>query len=208
MNGQIKYTNYTNEFGEDLLTEERIDGKIYFMARPADKHIDVQYNIANIFNNYFRLKKKKCMARIDGKIDLDDSDNYVVPDVMVFCHKNSGEIPLIVVEILSKSTWKKDLGIKMEKYAKLGIKEYWIVDCNKYVIDIYLLNDNKIYEKYDTYVYYTDRDFSKSPKLREEEKARIEIITEFSPASITEMKILLEDVFYFIDELTDEDGEE
>ena len=184
---------------DDWFIKEKIDGKIYLMARPTGKHVDVQGNIFYIFNNYFKLKKKRCIARSEAQLDISEN-NYVVPDIMVFCHKNSKDIPLIVVEILSKSTRNRDLGIKMEKYAKIGIKEYWIVDCQKYIIDIYLLNDNRSYDIYETYVYYTDDDFSKIPEIRKEQKAEVEIITEFSPVSIPEMKILLEDIFYFMEE--------
>jgi hypothetical protein len=49
-------------------------------------------------------------------------------------------------------------------------------------------------------VYYTDEDFSRFPEIREEQKAEVEIITEFSPVSFPEMKISLEDVFYFVKE--------
>jgi len=201
-NGNMNEPIYNNIY-DDWFIKEKIDGKIYLMARPSGKHIDVQGNIYNIFTNYFKLKKKKCIARIDAQLDI-NKDNYVVPDVMVFCHNNNKDIPLIVVEILSKSTWRMDLGAKMEKYAKIGIKEYWIVDCHKYIIDIYLLNDNKTYSKYETYVYYTDEDFSKIPKIREEQKLEIEIINEFSPVSMPEMKILLEDIFYFIEDFIEE----
>ena len=189
----------------DWFLKEKIDGKIYLMARPSDKHIDVQGNIATIFNNYFRLKKKKCIARSESQLDIDD-DNYLIPDVMVFCYNTNKNIPVIVVEILSKWTRKNDLGIKMKKYAELGIKEYWIIDWMHCTIDIYILKD-RIYEKYESYAYYTEEDFSKYPKIRDEQKAEAEIIESFSPFIIPEMTILLEDVFYFVDENIEEEGE-
>jgi Uma2 family endonuclease len=36
--------------------------------------------------------------------------------------------PDLVVEVLSPSTRKRDLGIKMRRYAAAGIPHYWIVD--------------------------------------------------------------------------------
>ena len=187
-----------SNYSDDLFIEEKIDGKIYLMARSSEKHTDVQYNIANIFNDYFRKNKKKCISRIEAELWI-NKDSWVVPDVMVFCYNTSKNLPLIIVEVLSKSTRKKDLGVKMKKYAELGIKEYWVVDCTSYTIDIYVLTENNIYDRYESYSYYTDEDFSKMPGIRERQRAEVEIITEFTPVSFPELKVLLEDVFYFVE---------
>jgi hypothetical protein len=56
-----------------------------------------------------------------------------------------------------------------------------------------------IYDKYESYVYYTEEDFCPIPEIREKQQAEVEIIKEFSPVSFSEMTILLEDVFYFVD---------
>lgn len=36
--------------------------------------------------------------------------------------------PDFVLEIVSPSTWRSDLGAKREKYAALGVREYWLHD--------------------------------------------------------------------------------
>ncbi|MCL1794701.1 MAG: Uma2 family endonuclease [Oscillospiraceae bacterium] len=183
---------------DDMFIKEKLDGKIYLMARPPEEHTDVQYNIANIFNDYFRKNKKKCIARIEAQLDI-DNDNYVVPDVMAFCYETNKNIPMVVVEILSKWTRNADLGVKMKKYAAIGIKEYWIVDWMYCIIDIYVLNDDKKYIKYESYTHYRNEDFSKISKIREEQKADIEMTKGFHALSFPEMEISLEDVFYFVD---------
>jgi len=181
---------------DDRFIVEKIDGEIYLMARPSDEHIDVQGNILTIFNNYFRRNKKKCIARNEAQLNIDD-DNYLVPDSMVFCFNTDRHIPLIVIEVLSKSTGDRDTGIKMKKYAEFGIKEYWIVDYKNCIINIYLLTDSGIYEKYKSYAYFIEEDFSVIPEIREKQQA--EAVKEFSPVSIPELVIQLEDVFYFVD---------
>ena len=186
-----------NYYSDDIFTEEKIDGKIYLMARPADRHIDVQGNILRLFNNYFIQNKKKCIARNEAQLDI-DNDNYLVPDSMVFCYNNSRNIPLIVIEVLSKSTCDRDTGVKMKKYAELGIKEYWIVDYKNCIVTIYVLNDS-VYEKYKSYAYFTLDDFSAIPAIREKQQAEVEMVTEFSPVSMPEIVLKLEDIFYFID---------
>lgn len=37
-------------------------------------------------------------------------------------------MPDFVLEIVSPSTWRTDLGAKREKYAALGVREYWLHD--------------------------------------------------------------------------------
>ena len=196
MNEAVKIEQRKNVFTNfsDELKEEKIDGKIYLMATPVNEHIDVQENISTIFNNYFRQNKKRCRSRIEARLDFNIT-NYFRPDVMVFCYDNNKDIPIIVVEVLSISTRDKDLGVKMKKYAQLGIKEYWVVTWEIQSIDIYLLGDDGKYEQYKSYARFTEEDILNEDEGEEDTE---EIITEFSPVSIPELKIKLEDVFYFV----------
>jgi Uma2 family endonuclease len=45
--------------------------------------------------------------------------------------------PALVVEILSPSTRRRDLGIKRDLYDKFGVREYWIVDSKKLTVTVY-----------------------------------------------------------------------
>jgi len=182
------YINYS----DDKYKEEKIDGKIYMMTSPSDEHRDVQFNITDIFNGYFRKNNKRCVSRFDASLYINE-DNYYEPDIMVFCYDTSMNIPLIIIEVLSKSTRNMDLGIKMKKYAEIGIKEYWIVDCLNMAIDIYILTDEKKYEFYKSYAYF------KSDKFIRKHDEKAESVKEFSPVSMPELTVRLEDVFYFVE---------
>ena len=182
------YANYNY----DSIKEEKIDGTIYLMAAPSDEHRDVQANMVNIFNDYFRKKKKRCISRFDAELYV-DGNNYFEPDIMVFCYDTNKNIPLIVVEVLSNSTRNTDLGIKMKKYAEIGIKEYWIVTWELFTIDIYLLSGDQKYEHYKSYAYV------KSDKFARKYDEKTEIVKEFSPVSMPEVTVRLEDVFYFVE---------
>jgi Uma2 family endonuclease len=169
---------------------EMIDGKIYFMARPCDEHMDVQYNITKIFNDYFKQNKRRCRAYFESQLYVNDK-NYYVPDVKIICReKRSDDIPVIIIEVLSKSNPEYDTVLKMKKYAELGIKEYWIITWGLAKIEIYLLNEDKVYEKNITYTYFTEKELR---RLDEEELK--EVVTEFSSVSFPELIIRLEDVF-------------
>lgn len=56
-----------------------------------------------------------------------------LPDQMRF------PAPDLVVEILSESTEQRDRGIKMEDYAAHGVREYWLIDPEKEILEQYLL---------------------------------------------------------------------
>ena len=58
-----------------------------------------------------------------------------MPDVSVVCNpsivSNGKKIlgaPDLIVEVLSESTMKNDLGKKKDVYEKYGVREYWIVN--------------------------------------------------------------------------------
>ena len=168
------------------IKKEKIGGKIYLMASPSGEHINVQDNLNTIFNVYFKQNKRRCRAMNDAPLYVDEN-NFYEPDVKVLCRETrSDDIPVIAVEVLSKSTRDRDTGIKLKEYAKLKIKEYWIIDLKYHAIDIYLLGESQTYEKRDTYTYYP-------PGERDEEEN--EAATEFSPVSFPELIVKLEDVF-------------
>ena len=53
--------------------------------------------------------------------------------------------PDLIVEILSKSTAKRDRGIKFQDYEAHGVIEYWIIDPKNKTFEQYVLK-NKQYE--------------------------------------------------------------
>ena len=79
-------------------------------------------------------------------VRLSDED-VVEPDLFVVLAERSGIMlethvdgaPDLVVEILSKSTGRRDRGIKKRSYAKFQVPEYWIVDPVENVAERYLL---------------------------------------------------------------------
>ena len=184
------------DFRDNKRKKEMIDGKIYFMARPCDEHIDVQDNIARIFNNYFIQNKRKCRARTESQL-YHDEKNYYVPDVKILCREYSeqvrrnDDIPVIVIEVLSKSNPVIDRVVKMKKYAELGIKEYWIITWEMSLIEIYLLNDNREYGLHKSYAYYT----SEEELRRLDDDELKEVVSGFSTPLFPELNIQLEDVF-------------
>lgn len=124
---------------------ELIDGVFYDMASPTSIHQLIDGFIYAKLLGYVAKNKGECLpiiAPIDVQLDCDDK-TMVQPDVVIICDRNKvirrcvyGS-PDFVLEILSKSTRKKDMVIKLNKYMAAGVKEYWMVDPEQKRVFVY-----------------------------------------------------------------------
>lgn len=124
---------------------ELIDGVFYNMASPTLLHQLLSKEICRALDDYIRQKKGKCMtflAPVDVQLDCDDK-TMVQPDLFMLCDLKKMKrnkvygAPDFIVEVLSKSTKKKDMYIKLGKYANANVKEYWLVDPDKRTVLVY-----------------------------------------------------------------------
>ena len=115
---------------------ELIDGVIYDMVSPTAIHQILSTELCNIIRSYISQQKGRCIvmaAPMDVQLDCDDK-TMVQPDVMVVCDRDKITrkciygAPDLAVEILSDSTKKKDMYVKLGKYMEAGVREYWLVD--------------------------------------------------------------------------------
>lgn len=125
-----------------------------FMAPAANlDHGDIIGRIHFCFVKYF-LEHKNGYAYVDNtNVRLNAEDTFI-PDVSVVL-KNREQIlagrklicgaPDMVVEVLSRSTHKRDLTIKKDVYEASGVREYWIVDPRAKTVTVYLLRDGKYF---------------------------------------------------------------
>jgi Uma2 family endonuclease len=56
--------------------------------------------------------------------------------------------PDFIVEVLSPSTKKKDLTIKLNKYTEAGVKEYWLVDPDAKRVMVYRFEEDVVLNIY------------------------------------------------------------
>ena len=125
---------------DDTDDKYEIDGTEIRMMSPAIwEHQDVVHDIRQQFAVFF--KGKSCRPFHELGVDLfperpKGKKQKVVPDVGVLCDMSKykkGIIegpPDLVVEILSPSTASYDMGEKMGKYKRAGVREYWIVQAD------------------------------------------------------------------------------
>ena len=174
--------------------EELIGGKVVAMSpRPAFNHNRVAFRIAHIFENY--LDGKKCTVIADGTdLFLTEEDRFI-PDVMVVCDRDKIRrdgvhgAPDLVVEVLSKSTAKRDRWYKKRGYESAGVPEFWLVDPVHRSIEVYLLQEGR-YVLDDVYTLFTQDDLD---DMKPEERAAV--VTEFKCHLFDDFVISLDEVF-------------
>lgn len=136
---------------------EYIDGEVYLLTAPTVNHQKVLGELHIFFYNFF--KGKKCIPMLspfDVTLRRFPEDiNVVEPDLVVVCdmEENLNEkdyymgVPVLVLEILSRSSKRIDLIKKMDLYRASGVSEYWVVDPDDKEITIYLFKDKDIDSK-------------------------------------------------------------
>ena len=73
----------------------------------------------------------------------------MIPDIMLICERNQMKkngyhgVPRFIVETLSPATALKDRTIKKDKYAQIGVDEYWIISPQERSLEIYYLENGE-----------------------------------------------------------------
>lgn len=113
------------------IKHEYVAGHVYAMTGTSDVHNLISLNIASVLRNH--LKGSPCRVFIaDVKAKLEQSNAFYYPDVMVSCEKSPNpyyrEQPCLIVEVLSTTTAKFDMGDKRRDYQLLpSLQEYVLV---------------------------------------------------------------------------------
>ncbi|MDQ3671379.1 MAG: Uma2 family endonuclease [Actinomycetota bacterium] len=114
--------------------EELIDGRIV-LTTPKLRH---QQAVGRIYAALLRWSEEGAgfgIASISLDLRIDDR-NVLAPDVLWYADTTHPGLdvpaqllpPQLVVEVRSPSTWKRDRGVKRERYEAWGVQELWLVD--------------------------------------------------------------------------------
>ena len=120
----------TGELTSDI-KHELIDGCVYAMAGASANHERVSGNVYRKLGNH--LEDKPCEP-FGSDMKLRINANFFYPDVMVDCLFDNSEpyfteTPIIIVEVLSKSTRKKDTTLKLLSYINIpSVQEYVLIE--------------------------------------------------------------------------------
>ena len=156
----ISVEDYLKLEEKSKIRHEYMDGEIFSMAGASRKHNLATVNISTELN--LQLREKDCEVYAnDFRVKIREGHN-VYPDVAVACgeiltesNENTLINPIIVFEVLSKSTEKRDRSEKAEDYFKLeSLKDYVLVSQYRVRVEHFSKQKNnewslKIYESLD-----------------------------------------------------------
>jgi len=136
---------------EDGKQYELIDGELFMTPAPKPKH---QKTVGRLYEELSRFVRQNSLGEVFvAPVDV-LMDRYTVlqPDVLFIGAARLSIVgedaiegaPDLVVEVLSPSTFYKDLRKKMTAYSQFGVQEYWIVDPETQTIELYARRDNKL----------------------------------------------------------------
>lgn len=129
---------------------EYMDGEIFAMAGVKRNHSLISSNLNRHLGN--QLENTNCEVHIaDFRVQVKD-DHYVYPDTIVVC----GEVelvpdifdtltnPTVIIEILSKSTERRDRHEKKDDYIQIpSLQEYVLVSQNKIQVEHFARKSKK-----------------------------------------------------------------
>ena len=151
-------------FPDDGLRREIIGGQLFVTPAPDFSHQDAVAAILVAFYHYAeQFGGHAIVAPFDVYFDERD---VVEPDVIyvgrerlaVLEERFSRGAPSIVVEVLSRSTQRRDRTFKLELYAERGVPEYWIVNRKKRTVERHTNPQGGTYRDVTTF----DRDYVES----------------------------------------------
>lgn len=124
---------------------EIIDGVIYNQAASTHMHQEISVEIERQLTSYLFGKNSK-MLHAPYTVRLDDK-TVVEPDILVICDRRKirrwgcNGAPDLIIEILSPSTARNDTILKLNKYMRHGVQEYWIVHPTENLVTVHRLQN-------------------------------------------------------------------
>jgi Uma2 family endonuclease len=154
LNTAFHYITQEDYLSGELISpikHEYINGDVYAMAGAGRNHNILISSLVQKLSNH--LDQTPCLVlSSDMKVKADN--NFFYPDVLVICNDEQGddyytEKPLIIVEVLSKSTRQRDKTTKLACYKTLAsLQEYLLIEQDFVEISLYRRANNWQVEYY------------------------------------------------------------
>lgn len=129
---KISIEDYLESEKVSPVRREYVDGEVYAMAGASDNHERISMNLSRIFSNH--LLDSSCEPFANNIKVRVRQNVYYYPDLLVSCEEKPENPyfrnePILIVEILSKSTARVDTLEKVFAYQQIpSLQEYVVVD--------------------------------------------------------------------------------
>lgn len=129
------------------IRHELVDGYLYAMGGASERHERLALNLAAALSVH--LRGTSCRA-FKGDLKIAVGEDHYYPDVFVACglpnpDGYSRDDPVVVIEVLSPSTQRHDIGDKRLAYASLPtLKEYVLVWQDRERVEVRTIEDDSV----------------------------------------------------------------
>ena len=135
---------------------EFIGGRLYMTPAPVTRH---QRVLGRLWSALLRILVDSGRGEVFSApllVEFPGTGDRVQPDLLFVSNERRAIIgekqvlgaPDLVVEILSPTTAHRDRGIKLDLYARHGVRQYWIVDPGEDVVDVWRFADDPGRERF------------------------------------------------------------
>ena len=132
---------------------ELIDGELFVSPAPGIPHQRVLQNLQMALADY--LGSNPIGIVVPGAGAVFSDYDAVIPDLALVRHERWDQVVTgekftgaldLVIEVMSpgKENRDRDLLVKRQLYAKYGVAEYWIVDAENRLVEVYHLQNNRL----------------------------------------------------------------
>ena len=146
---RLTYDDYV-ELPDDGKRYEILDGDLEVTPSPTTVHQRVSRKLLRILDDY--VSDNALGEIFDAPTDVILAETtIVVPDLLFVAAARSSIIkrravegaPDLIVEILSKSTARRDRTRKASVYARLGVPHYWLVEPDERYVETYAMGKRR-----------------------------------------------------------------
>jgi Uma2 family endonuclease len=127
---------------------ELLDGAIVVTPTPTKRHQRAAQNLSRMLADAAPPELEVFGLPLDTVLSTGD---ILEPDLLVLTRddldaKYVTEIPLLVVEVISPSSRRRDVGDKLTAYRDAGVPNYWVVDPIDPRLRVWRLEDGEYVE--------------------------------------------------------------
>lgn len=140
---RLTYDDYLR-FPDDGLRHEIIEGAHYVTPTPVIRHQRILLRLSYLLQSHLESHPIGEILFAPVTVLLSEF-NVFEPDLLYLSNERRAQLtprnlqgaPDVVVEILSPSTRSRDLRLKRDVYERSGVAEYWVIDPDKDVVDVF-----------------------------------------------------------------------
>jgi Uma2 family endonuclease len=140
---KLTYEDYL-QFPDDGQRHEIIEGEHCVSPPPLVRHQRILLRLSHLIQGYLDTHPGGEVLFAPVAVLLSEF-NIFEPDLLyvsearlrLLTENNLQGAPDLVVEILSPRTRSRDTHLKRDVYERTGVQEYWIVDPDRNVVDVY-----------------------------------------------------------------------